>query len=265
MHPRAPLIDIHCHLLPEIDDGAKSWDESLAMARLACDDGVGTIVVTPHQLGAFTHNRGDQIREATCRLQEYFVQHDVALQVLPGAEVRVEPDLVERVRQREVLTLGDRGKCVLLELPHDMYVPLDPCLDELQGANMVGILSHPERNQGLLRAPGLVESLVQRGCLMQVTAGSLLGTFGGPAQAMAESMVQAGWVHFVATDAHGSRSRRPLMMRAFHRVVELAGEPAAHALCCQNPACVAAGKTISVVWPANPTRPARWFNWRQAA
>ena len=84
-------------------------------------------------------------------------------------------------------------------------------------------------------------------------------------QAMAESMVQAGWVHFLATDAHGSRSRRPLMKRAFQRVVELAGEPAAHAMCCHNPACVAAGETVSVVMPANTTRPARWFNRRQAA
>jgi protein-tyrosine phosphatase len=265
VHPREPLIDIHCHLLPEIDDGAKSWDESLAMARIACDDGVETIVVTPHQLGAFAHNLGDRIREATCRLQEYFVQHDVAIQVLPGAEVRLEPELVERLLQRQVLTLGDRGECVLLELPHDMYVSLDRCLDELHAANMVGILSHPERNQWLLRSPGLIESLVQRGCLIQVTAGSLLGAFGAPSQAMAEYMVQAGWVHFLATDAHGSRSRRPLMKRAFHRVVELAGEPAAYALCCHNPACVAAGEMVSMAMPTNSTRPERWFNRRQAA
>ncbi len=82
---------------------------------------------------------------------------------------------------------------------------------------MQGILSHPERNAGLLAKPRIVEQLVDQGCLMQVTAGSLMGTFGPASQQLAESMLVNGLVHFVATDAHGARSRRPLMQRTFTR------------------------------------------------
>jgi len=110
---------------------------------------------------------------------------------------------------------------------------------------MVGILSHPERNQGLLKQPRLVESLVDRGCLMQVTCGSLTGTFGTASQKMAEWMLEAGLVHFLATDAHGPKSRRPLMQHAFERAAVIAGRQAAVDLCCRNPAAVVEGRDVA--------------------
>src|SRR4051812_40707285 len=131
------LVDIHCHLLPEIDDGAKSCEESLAMARMAARDGIGTIVVTPHQLGNYRHNRGEAIREQTAQLQELLSANQIPLRVLPGADVRIEADMLSLLRSGEVLTLADRGRHVLLELPHELYMPLEPVLAELHGARMV--------------------------------------------------------------------------------------------------------------------------------
>jgi len=239
------FVDIHCHLVPGLDDGAQSWEQSLLMAAMAAADGIQTIVVTPHQLGSFAHNSGQAIRARTAELQQFLDNHGVALRVLPGADVRIEPGMVEQLRSGEVLTLADRRKHVLLELPHELYFPLEDVLESLRRVGMVGILSHPERNQGLLKQSRLVPPLVDRGCLMQVTCGSLLGTFGASAQQMCEWMLEQGLVHFLATDAHGHSARRPLMKHAFERAKRIVGEEIAVDLCCRNPAAVAAGADVA--------------------
>ena len=98
MNQTSGFVDIHCHLLPGIDDGAKSWDESLAMARMAVADGIETIVVTPHQLGGFAQNHGDAIRQRTEELAEMLAEHEIPLAVLPGADVRIEAGMIGLVR-----------------------------------------------------------------------------------------------------------------------------------------------------------------------
>ena len=230
------------------------------MAEMAVADGIETIVVTPHQLGSCTKNSGQIIRAATSRLQQLLDEHEVPLKVLPGADVRIEPDLVRKIRSGEVVTLADQGRHALLELPHDVYVPLDRLLAELASAGVVGILSHPERNLGILNQPGLVRPLVDRGCLLQVTAGSLTGSFGPQVQQVAESLVEQGLVHFVSTDAHGTKTRAPILSAAFQRVAELAGGEAAVDLCCRHPAAVAAGEMV----PPGRRRKAEkstWISW----
>ena len=259
------LVDIHCHLLPGIDDGAANWEEVLAMARLAVGDGISTIVATPHQLGTYGRNRGEAIRELAREAQALLRKHKVPLSVLPGADVRVEPDMIGKIRSGEVLTLGDRGRYVLLELPHELYLPLERLLADMEAAGLVGVLSHPERNLGILRRPEVVKHLVDRGLLLQVTAGSILGTFGREAKDLAERLLEHGLVHFVATDAHGSKSRRPRLGRAMERLCELVGRCEAEALCCDNPARVAAGRLVE----QGPRRAARaglfsWFRRRRA-
>ena len=239
------FTDIHCHLAPGIDDGSKSWEDTLAMARLAVDEGISTIVCTPHQCGNFSHNKPTAIRALVDEVQAQLDAHQIPLRVLPGADVRIEPDLVGMLRRDEVLTLADRRRHVLLELPHEVYLPLEKLLGELQASKMVGILSHPERNEGILARPAVLAPLVDAGCLMQVTAGSLIGAFGGKVRQFAESLIQQGLVHFISTDAHGPKARRPLMRQAFARCQELAGEPAAVQMCCTNPAQVVAGQDVA--------------------
>lgn len=240
-----PFVDIHCHMLPALDDGAQDAVTARAMARMAVEDGFRTTIVTPHQLGNFAHNRGNAIRRRTAELAAMLAEHDIPLSVLPGGDVRIEEGLVQRVASGEVMTLGDHGRHVLLELPHELYVPLEPLLDNMATAGLVGILSHPERNAGILRHPELLWPLVDRGCLMQVTAGSVTGSFGEASQHLAEWMLCEGLVHFLATDAHGIRSRRPRLQPAFERVVALAGEATAVELCCSNPASIATGQDVS--------------------
>lgn len=258
------MVDIHCHLIPGIDDGAKDLQESLRMARMAAQDGIGTIVVTPHQLGQFQHNTGDVIREATRSLQAELNKAKIPLRVLPGADVRIEESMIRKLVSGEVLSLADHRRHVLLELPHELYFPLEPILKQLESKGMVGILSHPERNQGILRQPKLLPKLVDIGCLMQVTSGSILGSMGPTCKELSDWMLKEGLVHFVSTDAHGVKSRRPLMSHSYKRVEELTNPQMAYDLFVSNPECVAMGKDVM----PGRRKPARkrkgWFG-RKAA
>ncbi len=245
MNRSEPFIDIHCHLLPGLDDGASDLDKALAMAEIALADGIEAIVATPHQLGNHALNSGGTIREAAVRFQGELDRRGLPLRVLPGADVRIEPGLVEKIRSGEVLTLGDHRRHVLLELPHEVYLPLERLLDEFARAGLVGILSHPERNRGILGKPKVLRPLVERGLLLQVTAGSLTGGFGSQIEKFTETLVAQGLVHFISTDAHGAKSRPPIIGRAFDRVVKLAGEETAIDLCCRNPGKVANGAAVS--------------------
>jgi protein-tyrosine phosphatase len=240
-----PLFtDIHCHLLPAVDDGAADWDETLAMARLAAADGIATAVVTPHQLGSYGRNRGADLRARAGQLRQLLDRHGVALCVLPGAEVRIEPGLLGKLQSGEVLTLADRQRHVLLELPPEVYLPLDRVVAELRAAGITAVLAHPERNAGILARPEILVSLVRCGCLVQITAGSLVGSFGPEVQRLAARLVLDGLAHCAATDAHGLDCRRPRMAQAFEAIRDLAGEETALALCCHNPACIAAAEPV---------------------
>jgi protein-tyrosine phosphatase len=235
-------------------------DESIAMARIAVDDGIRTIVTTPHQLGNYSCNRGAEIRRRVAALQAELTQRNIPLTVLPGGDVRIEPRMIDGIKSGDVMTLADRRRHVLLELPHELYFPLEPVLGNLKALGMQGILSHPERNHGIRAQPKLVAALVEVGCLMQVTAGSLVGTFGPASKALSEAMIKAGHVHFLSTDAHRSKSRRPLLRRAFECAAELVGAAAATKMCCENPGLVVAGQPVAAgKLPVGNSGFSRWF------
>jgi protein-tyrosine phosphatase len=255
-----PFVDIHCHLLPGIDDGAPDWATTRAMAELAVAEGTHTIVVTPHQLGGYRHVDAATIRRLTAELQAQLDRWGVRLQVLPGADVRIEDDLVEAIRNDNVATLGDHRRHVLLELPHELCFPLEGLLEQLQREGVTGILSHPERNAGLRSQPRLIERLVDAGCLMQVTAGSLLGGFGAAAEELAQWMLARGLVHIVATDAHSARRRRPQMLPAYREVAALAGADVARLVCATHPQCVASGQSVAAERLPGTSRSS--FSWR---
>jgi len=222
-------------------------------------------VATPHQLECFPQNEGPAILAGVTRVREFLQQHNVPLTVVPGGEVRIESDLVRHLRSGRLLTLADRGRHVLLELPHDVYFPFDRLIYELGSAGMVAILAHPERNPGIYRQRQVLPQLVQAGCLIQVTAGSLVGSFGPQVQKFARSLVCQQLARFVGSDAHGANSRRPLLRRAFDCVAALAGEETAIDLCCRNPALVVAGKDVAAAGrQVRKTGTGGWFRKRKA-
>jgi protein-tyrosine phosphatase len=241
-----PFIDLHCHLLPGLDDGPRCWEDAVGMAKIAAADGIGAVVATPHQLGNHPHNTPAVIREHTAQMQRLLLQQNIAIELFPGGDVRIEPDLVGKIQADEVMTLADLGRHVLLELPHEIYIPLDGLLHEFRCAGLVCILSHPERNLGILNQPKVLRRLHDQGCLFQITAGSLAGKFGLPIQKFSEWMIKQNLVHIVSTDAHGPRSRMPVLSRAFQLVVQWIGQNAALDLFCRNPAAIIAKSPVTL-------------------
>ena len=238
------FTDIHCHVVPGIDDGARDEAESLAMAAAACRDGTDTVIATPHQLGANAQVTATAIRAGVADLNRALAAAGITLTVLPGADVRIEPELPFLLKRGEVLTLADRGRHVLLELPHDVYLPLEPLLATLRKQGLTGILSHPERNKGIIARPAVIAEVVRAGGLIQITAASLLGVFGGSARRVAEFCVRERLVHFVASDAHDT-SRRPFGLASAHAAIAaLADARLADAVAIDNPGRVADGLEV---------------------
>jgi len=254
------FTDIHCHLLPAIDDGAADEAGALAMARMAVADGITTIIATPHQMGNYASIHAADIRAKVASFQSRLDAERIPLAVLPGADVRIEVDLFNRLRRGEIMTLADRGRHVLLELPHEVYLSLDRLLSALNKSGIIGILSHPERNAGILAQPAVLRALRRSGCLLQITAGSLLGAFGSRVRSFSEGLIQQRLVDFIATDAHDLHKRVPKLADAFLRVAALTNETFARTLCCENPALVAQGKSVEL-----SSRASGWFPWSKAA
>jgi protein-tyrosine phosphatase len=261
-----PFTDLHCHLLPGIDDGAAHWDDTLSMARLAAEDGTATIVATPHQLGFWSQNRGDAIRQLVAECNERLAAENIRVTVLAGGEIRIEPGLIDQLVTGELVTLGDHRRHVLLELPHELYFPLDGLMQELAARRISVVLAHPERNEGLLRQPDLAVDLVDAGCLMQLTAGSLVGTMGPHIADMAEWMLTEGLAHVVSTDGHSPRMRRPLLGRAYERICTLVDVETADDLCCRIPGQIAAGRSVTAGRRAvERRRRGSWWTRRKSA
>ncbi|MEO1990521.1 MAG: CpsB/CapC family capsule biosynthesis tyrosine phosphatase [Pirellulales bacterium] len=242
--------DIHCHVLPGIDDGSANLAESLTMAKMALRDGTQSLIATPHQLGTNSHVSAEAIRQGVSSFQDALNKEEIAVTVRPGADVRIEPELPKLLKQGKVLTLSDQGKHVLLELPHESYFPLKPILYALKKQGLVGILSHPERNRGIIKCPDVIDDVIEAGGLLQITAGSLTGAFGRSPQKIAEYCVQHRLIHFIASDAHDTKNRPFGMTKAYELTIDLADEYLANLVCCENPKRVFHGDDVDIDGPS---------------
>jgi protein-tyrosine phosphatase len=242
---REQYVDIHCHCLPGLDDGPATMSESLALCQALVDDGVTTVIATPHQLGRFSGcNEAAQVREAVLALNEELKSNDIALRIMPGADVRVDERICRLLEADKVLTLADGGKYILLELPHEVLIDIEPLFVDLASMGIAAIISHPERHMGLAKEPDILLKWLERSAHLQVTAGSLLGDFGPVVQRFGWQLLIAGWVPLVATDCHDLDGRRPRLRAAFERISEELGETFARLVCIENPLRVLKGQEI---------------------
>jgi len=205
------MIDLHCHMLPGIDDGAPDLETALAMAQMAATDGIRTVACTPHIYPGVYENRGQDIRKAIDSLQLAVDNAGISLKLTCGADAHLAPELPDKLRNGDAPTLGG-GRYFLLEPPHHVAPPrLADFAFNVMAAGFVPVVTHPERLTWIEDHYEVFVSLVEQGALMQVTSGSLTGRFGPSARYWAERMLDEGLVHILATDAHGTRRRAPLL------------------------------------------------------
>lgn len=251
---------MHTHILPSLDDGAASMKAAVSMARIAAGDKVGTLVATPHVIRGVFESGKEDILAATGSLNEELQQEGIPVRVLAGAEYYLEPDLPERNRFGQLMTINDTGRYLLVELPAEQ-VPhyTGQILYELQLQGITPIIAHPERNAGFIRSPEQLGELCSRGILAQGTAASFTGEFGKSIRKAAIDFLQHGWIHMIASDAHSDRGRPPVLSGAAEVLRILLDRDQWSAIMMVNPQQVIQGLPVEQVGPAGQKH--FWQHW----
>lgn len=201
------MIDLHCHILPELDDGSQSLEESLAMARMAVNSGVRAMAATPHCMG----ERAEEVYGTWSLLRQALEETGVPLKLYPGMEIFGTPDTARLLREGKLFTLNG-SRYPLIEFAFQSSGEEETLiLRSVCRAGFRPLVAHPERYTYLQHDPEIVNRWCRLGCLFQVNRGSLLGRFGGHAQALAYALVEQGFAAAVASDAHSPRVRTPWM------------------------------------------------------
>lgn len=243
------LVDTHSHVIPYWDDGSPSWEGSLDMLRQAQADGISKIVCTSHFMSKHDLQREDEIWPYYHELVERARNADIPVEILMGSELYLTPDLSLDYR---VSTFAGNGRYFLVEFPMGAIpeYAAQMFFNFLMN-DKIPVLAHPERNAGFLENPGRAYNFVERGTLLQVTAGSLLGNFGTKTRKYAFDLLDANLVQIVATDAHNLSSRPMKLSAAYHVVAENWGIERADLLFYENPEKLISGDKIifGETWP----------------
>lgn len=232
------MIDLHCHILPGIDDGPATLQESLELARIAVEDGIRHIVVTPHIHPGRYENSIATIQPALEQLQSALKNEDIPLTLGLGAEVRISVEMLSMIPSGKIPFIGEWGdqKVLLLELPHSHIPPgSDKLVDWLLARDIIPMIAHPERNKDILNDLSKINPFIERGCLLQVTAMSVAGKFGDGAYQRARELLERDWVTILASDAHNTNRRPPVLSEGVEAAASVIGHEAAQQLVFTNP------------------------------
>ncbi|WP_165998487.1 CpsB/CapC family capsule biosynthesis tyrosine phosphatase [Bacillus sp. Cs-700] len=213
------MIDIHSHILPGIDDGAKNLEDSLAMARQAFNQGITKVVATPHNKNGTFDNGRESILEEVKLLNKELQLEGIDLEILPGQENRIYGELVEELEGSDLLTVNENGVYMLIEFPSS-HLPryANKLMFDLQVKGIVPIIVHPERNREIMENPERLYNLVKEGALSQLTGTSVTGKMGKKIQKFSLDLIQHNLSHFIASDAHNTISRPFDLLDAFETI-----------------------------------------------
>lgn len=252
------MIDIHCHILPGVDDGAGSMTESIEMAREATKQGIKKIIAAPHHNNGTFMNKGENIIGAVAYLNGKLKQEQIPVEVLAGQETRVYGELVADLENGTVIQLNQTSGYVFIELPTN-HVPqyTTQLLFDMQIKGYIPIIVHPERNHELLENPDKLYRMVKNGALTQITAGSIVGRGGKKVQRFAYQLLACNLTHFVASDAHNLKKRGFYMKDAFRDITKRYGKALAYQLM-ENSELLVIGQTTHRDAPERVTMSKKW-------
>jgi len=238
------MIDIHHHLLWGLDDGATSLESSIAMARIAEEDGITHVICSPHANGKYAYEPL-LVADRISTLQRVLDREAIAVKLGRGCDFHMSYDNIQEARlDPGKFSINGLGY-LLVEIPeYGISRGLTEIFYQLQLSGLTPILTHPERNPTLQSEPERLVDWLRGGVLIQVTAGSVIGRMGKHAERMAHAFLGKRWVHFLATDAHNTTSRPPRMHEAFDLIAKKYGSEYAHLLCTSNPLSAFMGKPL---------------------
>lgn len=219
------MIDLHCHILPAVDDGSKTIDMSLKMAEEAKREGIDKILLTPHHMDGEYVNHKNKILLDVDNFQKDLFDNNINIRVRAGQEVHINGDLLSNVDSDDILYADDDSKYMMLELPHD-GVPeyTENMIFELKLKGITPVIVHPERNHGFQNNPDKLYDLVSQGCLTQLTATSYVGGFGKRIQKFTNQIIDAGLGFTFSSDAHNMSGRRFRMQEAYELLTKKKGK-----------------------------------------
>jgi len=227
------VIDLHCHLLPGIDDGPETLEEALEMARIAVANGITEAHVTPHLHPGRWENDRAKIEAAVADYRAALAADSIALEVGFAAEVRLDYDILPLIEENRVPFLGtlEGYRVMLLEFPHNRVpVGADKFVAWLLAHNIRPMIAHPERNKDLMRDPSRLQPFVEQGCLLQVTADAVAGGFGELSATRVREFLERGWVTVLASDAHDTTDRPPRIAPGRDAAAKIVGDEEAQRL-----------------------------------
>lgn len=255
--------DLHCHILPGLDDGSPDHDISCAMLKMAAECGTGDVFATPHVISGSWQPSWPSILHHVDTLNRAAKDLQLGITVHPGAEVALDWSLLDLLQGPGSYCLGS-GRFILVELPlGSLPSYADEFLFTLQTRDFLPILAHPERNPDVKKSPLRLQEWLEKGIYAQINASSLIGTMGSRTQEAAEALLAYGGVHFIGSDAHGVGVRRPDLQPVEQRLTDLLGPAGATLLLQDNPRHLLAGRPEAITAAKSLPRPQPKLGWRQ--
>jgi len=256
------MIDLHCHILPGLDDGAESLEEAVEMARIAEGEGIEKIAATPHLFrDNFVHEDLSIINERRRELSRALEAKKIQVEILGGAEVHISHNLIDEIRKNRSYLVLNRSSYMFVEFPSEhVFSGVKELFFELMSEGIMPIIAHPERNLVFARNPSFLYELVQMGALTQANSGSFSGIYGNEVEEAVFRFLKLNLIHFIGSDGHNRRSLAPRLSKAVKRAEVVLGKREAKALVADNPKAVLEDREIPYLPEAlNPAERERKF------
>jgi len=256
------MIDLHCHILHDLDDGAKSLDEAVEMAKMAGKDGITTIVATPHLFrGDLIPDDMSIIEKKLEELRYVLGENGICVEIIKGAEVHISHNLLEEIRKNRDYLVLNGSSYMLLEFPAGhVFSGVKQLFFDLLSEGIKPIIAHPERNYVFMRSADLLYELVEMGALTQANSGSYTGLYGNTVKEAAFRLLELNLTHLIASDAHNPRSSSMWLSQAVKNIEERTRNGMASALVNDNPHAILEDRELlSLPHPIDPKRNEKSF------
>lgn len=219
------MIDLHCHILYGLDDGPKTIEESVELAKAAADQGIHTIVATPHHQNGRYINEKETILRGVAELNDMLRDKGINVTILPGQEIRLYGEVLEDYDAGRIATINETNKYILIEFPTN-HVPryTESLFYDLQLRGFIPVIAHPERNMEIIERPAILYDLINKGALAQLTAASITGDFGKKIKKFSMQLIEHNLVHMVVSDAHNTINRMFKLREAYAEIQSLYGD-----------------------------------------